>query len=215
MSIKGIIYSPMRVGLVATSRSGSTLFRSYACNMLGLLDSGSWLKHNSYSDIESQDFAKDTHLLKVLPHYISDSPEEVHEVTKNFTSIWLHREDIVAQFLSHVARLRTGVNHVYKAEDRPQIENVSLEATREEFDKFKAKLDCFWNLYRNYHQGEPLISLEYFLANPSDNLAKLSNFFNINSNQVVRVPVPIELGIKYDDKFKNYDEIVEWFQNYE
>tara|TARA_Y100000004_G_scaffold197281_1_gene270837 strand:+ start:1814 stop:2365 length:552 start_codon:yes stop_codon:yes gene_type:complete len=183
--------------------------------MLGLLDSGSWLKHNSYSDIESQDFAKDTHLLKVLPHYISDSPEEVHEVTKNFTSIWLHREDIVAQFLSHVARLRTGVNHVYKAEDRPQIENVSLEATREEFDKFKAKLDCFWNLYRNYHQGEPLISLEYFLANPSDNLAKLSNFFNINSNQVVRVPVPIELGIKYDDKFKNYDEIVEWFRNYE
>ena len=205
----------MRIGLVATSRSGSTLFRSYACNMLGLLDSGSWLKHNSYSDIESQDFEKDIHLLKVLPHYISDSPEEVHEVTKNFTSVWLHREDIVAQFLSHVARLRTGVNHVYKVEDRPQIENLSLEATREEFDMFKSKLDCFWNLYKNYHQGEPLISLEYFLANPTDNLAKLSNFFNINSNQVVDIPIPVELGVAYNDKFKNYDEIIEWFENYE
>ena len=205
----------MRIGLVATSRSGSTLFRSYACNLLGLLDSGSWLKHNSYSDIETQRFTKADHILKVLPHYISDSPEDVHEVTKNFTSVWLHREDIVAQFLSHVARLRTGVNHVYKVEDRPQIENLSLEATREEFDKFKGKLDCFWNLYNNYHQGEPLISLEYFLANPTDNLAKLSNFFDVNSNQVVNIPVPVELGIAYNDKFKNYDEIVEWFANYE
>ena len=205
----------MRIGLVATSRSGSTLFRSYACNLLGLLDSGSWLKHNSYSDIDTQPFSKADHILKVLPHYISDSPEDVHEVTKNFTSVWLHREDIVAQFLSHVARLRTGINHVYKIEDRPQIENLSLEATREEFDRFKGKLDCFWNLYNNYHQGEPLISLEYFLANPTDNLAKLSNFFDVNSNQVVNIPVPVELGIAYNDKFKNYDEIVEWFANYE
>ena len=205
----------MRIGLVATSRSGSTLFRSYACNLLGLLDSGSWLKHNSYSDIDTQPFSKADHILKVLPHYISDSPEDVHEVTKNFTSVWLHREDIVAQFLSHVARLRTGVNHVYKVEDRPQIENLSIEATREEFDRFKGKLDCFWNLYHTYHQGEPLISLEYFLANPTDNLAKLSNFFDVNSNQVVNIPVPVELGIAYNDKFKNYDEIVEWFANYE
>ena len=205
----------MRIGLVATSRSGSTLFRSYACNLLGLLDSGSWLKHNSYSDIDTQPFSKADHILKVLPHYISDSPEDVHEVTKNFTSVWLHREDIVAQFLSHVARLRTGVNHVYKVEDRPQIENLSLEATREEFDRFKGKLYCFWNLYHTYHQGEPLISLEYFLANPTDNLAKLSNFFDVNSNQVVNIPVPVELGIAYNDKFKNYDEIVEWFANYE
>jgi hypothetical protein len=205
----------MRVGLVATSRSGSTLFRSYACNMLGLLDSGSWLKHNSYVDIDNEDFAKKDHLLKILPHYISDSPEDVHEVTKNFTSVWLHREDIVAQFLSHIARLRTGVNHVYKVEDKPQIENLSLEATREEFDRFKGKLDCFWNLYHTYHKGEPLISLEYFLANPTDNLAKLSNFFDISSNQVVNIPVPVELGIVYSDKFKNYDEIVEWFQKYE
>ena len=129
--------------------------------------------------------------------------------------MWLHREDIVAQFLSHVARLRTGVNHVYKVEDRPQIENLSLEATREEFDKFKGKLDCFWNLYNTYHQGEPLISLEYFLANPTDNLAKLSNFFDINSNTVVEIPVPVELGIAYSDKFKNNDEIVELFANYE
>ena len=205
----------MRIGLVATSRSGSTLFRSYACNILGLLDSGSWLKHNSYADIDKQEFASSSHLLKVLPHYISESPEDVHEVTKNFTSIWLHREDIIAQFLSHVARLRTGVNHVYKVEDRPQIENLSLEATREEFDRFKSKLDCFWNLYNNYHKGEPLISLEYFLANPSSNLAKLSNFFNINSNQVVDIPIPVELGVAYNDKFKNYDEIIEWFENYE
>ena len=205
----------MRIGLVATSRSGSTLFRSYACNLLGLLDSGSWLKHNSYSDIDTQPFSKADHILKVLPHYISDSPEDVHEVTKNFTSVWLHREDIVAQFLSHVARLRTGVNHVYKVEDRPQIENLSLEATREEFDRFKGKLDCFWNLYHTYHQGEPLISLEYFLANPTDNLAKLSNFFDVNSNQVVDIPIPVELGVAYNDKFKNYDEIIEWFENYE
>ena len=65
------------------------------------------------------------------------------------------------------------------------------------------------------NKGEPLISLEYFLANPTENLAKLSNFFDINSNQVVDIPVPVELGIAYSDKFKNYDEIVEWFENYE
>ena len=46
-------------------------------------------------------------------------------------------------------------------------------------------------------------------------MAKLANFFNINSNHVVNIPVPVELGIAYSDKFKNYDEIVEWFQKYE
>ena len=44
---------------------------------------------------------------------------------------------------------------------------------------------------------------------------KLSNFFNINSNQVVDIPIPVELGVAYNDKFKNYDEIIEWFENYE
>jgi|TARA_B100001964_G_scaffold241501_1_gene314070 hypothetical protein len=204
----------MRIGLVATSRSGSTLFRSYVCNMLGLMDSGSWLKHNSYANIEETEFAKEHHLLKVLPHYISEQPEEVQEVTKNFTSIWLHREDIVAQFLSHVARLRTGVNHIYKIEDRPKIENLSLKASRQEFSLFKKRLDCFWNTYHQYHAGEPLISLEYFLSDPSTNLAKIANFFEIDSNHVVNIPVPVELAINYEHKFKNYNKIVEWFEDY-
>ena len=97
----------MRIGIVATSRSGSTFFRRYLCNEFGLQDSKSWLKHNLYKDIDTTAFAQKPHLLKILPHYVLEQ-----SIYSDMPCIWLYRKDIVTQFLSHVARLRTKINHI-------------------------------------------------------------------------------------------------------
>ena len=91
----------------------------------------SWLKTNSYSDIEETDFVCGPHVLKVLLHYIPKKDRV--KVLNDFPKIWLYRDDKKRQFLSHVARLRTNVHHAYKEEERPQIQDNSLIATRKEF----------------------------------------------------------------------------------
>ena len=55
-----------RLGLVATSRSGSTYFRRYLCDKYGLHDSASWLKNNPYEKIKEAPFADKHHILKIL-----------------------------------------------------------------------------------------------------------------------------------------------------
>ena len=54
----------MRVGLIATSRSGSTYIRRFLCNTFGLYDPASWLKKNSFKDITLSSFREniDLHL---------------------------------------------------------------------------------------------------------------------------------------------------------
>ena len=129
----------MRIGLVATSRSGSTYFRRFLCNTFGLYDPASWLKKNSYDDIDKENWATQPHILKILPHYL---PEDQHigKMISGFPCIWLYRKDVLSQFLSHITRLRTKVNHIHYESERPDIPDDSLVATKEEFDRFMTKL---------------------------------------------------------------------------
>ena len=204
----------MRIGLVATSRSGSTYFRRYLCNTYNLMDSGSWLKTNSYSDIEETDFVCGPHVLKVLLHYIPKKDRV--KVLNDFPKIWLYRDDKKRQFLSHVARLRTNVHHAYKEEERPQIQDNSLIATRKEFDRFKYKSKEFWELYHKlgFTKNEPLIRFEDFTDDPRSIMLMLQDWFfeEFHGNfEREKLALPLKLEVDYSKKFKNYDEIVEWF----
>ena len=196
-----------RLGIVSTSRSGSTYFRRYLCNHYGLLDSKSWLKHNHYKNIDNEKFAQNPHILKILPHYILDE-----SIYKDVPCIWLHRKDLVTQFMSHVARLRTKINHITDIKDRPNIPDNSLHATFNEFEKFQLKQYEFWMLYEKYGNDEELISYEDFLESPDLVIEKLDKKYyfplqTIKSNLTLTVP----LSILYINKFKNYSEIKEWF----
>ena len=111
----------MRVGLVATSRSGSTYFRRFLCNVFGLYDPGSWLKKNLYDDIEKENWATQPHILKILPHYIPEN-QHIGEMISEFPCIWLYRKDVLSQFLSHITRLRTKVNHIHYKTERNTIQ---------------------------------------------------------------------------------------------
>ena len=115
---------PYRLGLVTTSRSGSTYFRRHLCDKYGLWDSTSWLKFNPYEKIAEAPFAKRHHILKILTHYIPE--EKIYNIIREFDTVWLYRKDTLKQFLSHVARLRTQVNLVYTEEDISSL-NSSIE----------------------------------------------------------------------------------------
>ena len=200
----------MRIGIVATSRSGSTFFRRYLCNEFGLQDSKSWLKHNLYKDIDSTDFAQKPHLLKILPHYILEK-----SIYSDMPCIWLYRKDTVTQFLSHVARLRTKVNHVTNEEDRPSLEPNSLSATYEEFERFSLKIHEFWLLYKEHGipSEEMLIAYEDFLKSADKICEKLNKQYSLKQNEKVNIKITKSLGIDYEKVFNNYEEIKTWFKS--
>ena len=200
----------MRIGIVETSRSGSTFFRRYLCNEFGLQDSKSWLKHNLYKDIDSTDFAQKPHLLKILPHYILEK-----SIYSDMPCIWLYRKDIVTQFLSHVARLRTKVNHVTNEEDRPSLEPNSLSATYEEFERFSLKIHEFWLLYKEHGipSEEMLIAYEDFLKSADKICEKLNKQYSLKQNEKVNIKITKSLGIDYEKVFNNYEEIKTWFKS--
>ena len=199
----------MRIGLVATSRSGSTYFRRFLCNVFGLYDPASWLKKNSYDDIEKENWATQPHILKILPHYI---PEDQHigKILSGFPCIWLYRKDVLSQFLSHITRLRTKVNHIHYESERPNIPDGSLIATREEFDRFMTKLEQFWDIYYTHNHGA-LVQFENFLDDPLTTLADLQEQFGLKTDNTIRTQLTIKMGIDYEKKFKNIDEIKGWF----
>ena len=151
----------MRISLVATSRSGSTYFRRFLCNTFGLYDPGSWLKKNSYDDIGKENWATRPHILKILPHYVPEN-QHIGKMISGFPCIWLYRKDVLSQFLSHITRLRTKVNHIHYESERPDIPNGSLVATKEEFDRFMTKLEQFWDFFYTHNQGA-VIAFENFL----------------------------------------------------
>ena len=153
----------MRIGLIATSRSGSTYFRRFLCNTFGLYDPASWLKKNDYKDIDEQNWATQPHLLKILPHYI---PEDQHfgELISKFPCIWLYRKDVLSQFLSHITRLRTKVNHIHYKHERPDIKDGSLIASKEEYDRFMIKLEQFWDIYYTHIHNGHFESLDHILV---------------------------------------------------
>ena len=200
----------MRLGLIATSRSGSTYFRRFLCNTFGLYDPASWLKKNDYKDIEKENWATQPHLLKILPHYI---PEDQHfgEMISGFPCIWLYRKDVLSQFLSHVTRLRTKVNHIHYENERPDIPDSSLIATKEEFDRFMTKLEQFWDIYYTHNDGA-LIAFETFLDDPLVTLSHLQEQYGLKADNTVRTQLTIKLGIDYEKKFENIEEIKGWFE---
>ena len=200
----------MRIGLIATSRSGSTYFRRFLCNTFGLYDPASWLKKNDYKDIEKENWATQPHLLKILPHYV---PEDQHigEMISGFPCIWLYRKDVLSQFLSHITRLRTKVNHIHYESERPEIEDNSLIATKEEFDRFMTKLEQFWDIYYSHNKGA-LVEFENFLDDPLSTLADLQEQYDLKTNNRVQTQLTIKLGIDYEKKFKNIEEIKGWFE---
>ena len=133
---------PYRLGLVTTSRSGSTYFRRYICHKYGLWDSTSWLKFNPYEKIEEAPFANKHHILKILTHYIPE--DKISNILREFDTVWLYRKDTLKQFLSHVARIRTQINLVYNEEEISSLNNSikdnSLVAKYREYLTFKKRL---------------------------------------------------------------------------
>ena len=126
--------------------------------------------------------------------------------------IWLYRKDILTQFMSHVARLRTKVNHITDIKDRPIIEDNSITATVIEYERFQLKQIEFWQLYEKYGKEELLISYEDFLEQPDLVIEKINTKYkNLYQNEKRYLTQTVSLGIIYRNKFRNFREIKGWF----
>ena len=210
---------PYRLGLVTTSRSGSTYFRRHLCDKYGLWDSTSWLKFNPYEKIAEAPFAKRHHILKILTHYIPE--EKIYNIIREFDTVWFYRKDTLKQFLSHVARIRTRVNLVYTEEDisslNSSIEDNSLVAKYREYLTFKKRLELFWDLYYT-RDGGTLVEYERFVSDPLEVGWEIMEDYNLewigweatSPEDWPKIRMPLGLGIDYEKKFKNIDEIKEW-----
>ena len=208
-----------RLGLVATSRSGSTYFRRYLCDKYGLHDSASWLKHNPYEKIDEAPFAKKHHILKILTHYVPD--HQIDGVILDSEPIWLYRKNMFRQFLSHVYRLITKINLVYKKEEvdflDKNIPDNSLVATTEQYDTFMRRLEKFWDLFYTHNAGS-LIQYEEFVNDPKEVAYDVMEDYNlewimweIDEDVPPKIKLPLKLEINYEKKFKNIDEVRRWF----
>jgi hypothetical protein len=209
---------PYRLGLVTTSRSGSTYFRRYLCDKYGLWDSTSWLKFNPYEKIAEAPFANKHHILKILTHYIPE--EKIYNILTEFDTVWLYRKDTLKQFLSHVARIRTKINLVYNEEEISSLNNSikdnSLVAKYREYLTFKKRLELFWDLYYT-RKGGTLVEYEKFIEDPLDGGWQIMEDYNLEwimwesmEKGWPKIRMPLGLGIDYEKKFKNIDEIKEW-----
>jgi len=213
---------PYRLGLVATSRSGSTYFRRYLCDKYGLHDSASWLKHNPYEKINEAPFAKKHHILKILTHYVPD--DEIDEVISESETVWLYRKNTFKQFLSHVYRLITKINLVYKKEEieflKNSIPNNSIVATTEQYDTFMRRLEKFWDLFYSRNKGT-LVEYEKFVSDPKEVGWEIMEDYNLEwitwesmepeSHGWPDIKIPLKMSIDYENKFKNIEEIRKWF----
>ena len=202
-----------RIGMVSTSRSGCTVFRRAICNVYGLQETNSWLKNNDYKHIEQAPFSNQPHMLKILVHYVPES--KLGFVLNDMPKIWLYRGNMVRQFLSHVTRLYTLVNHVYDETNQPHLEDNSIVATRNQFDTFMYRHKLFWKLWKAYGflKNEPLIKFEDFLAQPQEVVEELQEWCwpQLRFNDPIKIEMPLRIEMDYTTKFSNYDEIVEWF----
>ena len=208
-----------RLGLVATSRSGSTYFRRYLCDKYGLHDSASWLKHNPYEKIDEAPFAKKHHILKILTHYVPD--HQIDGVILDSEPIWLYRKNMFRQFLSHVYRLITKINLVYKKEEveflDKNVPDNSLVATTEQYDTFMRRQEKFWDLFYTHNAGS-LIQYEEFVNDPKEVAYDVMEDYNlewimweIDEDVPPKIKLRLKLEINYEKKFKNIDEVRRWF----
>ena len=210
---------PYRLGLVSTSRSGSTYFRRYLCDTYGLWDSASWLKTNPYEKIAEAPFANKHHILKILTHYLPT--EKIYGVLKEFDTVWLYRKDTLKQFLSHVTRMRTKVNLVYKEEEvsflNNSIKDNSLVAEHSEYITFRNRLEQFWDLFYSSRSGT-LVEYEKFVEDPKEVGWEIMEDYNLewigweatSPEDWPKIRLPLKIGIDYEKKFKNISEIKEW-----
>ena len=210
----------LRIGLVATSRSGSTYIRRYLCGKYGLADSASWLKTNPYEKIREAPFSNQSHILKILTHYVPD--HEIDGVILDTSPLWLYRKNMLRQFLSHVYRLITKTNLVYRQEEidflDENIPDESLVATTEQYDTFMRRLERFWDLFYAHNSGK-LLSYEEFISDPNEVSYDVYEDYNIEASMweeedkpAPKKPrLPLKLDIDYTKKFKNIDEIRGWF----
>ena len=202
-----------RIGMVSTSRSGCTVFRRAICNAYGMEDSNSWLNKNDYKHIEQAPFSRRPHILKILIHYIPES--NLGFILNEMPKIWLWRENTVRQFLSHVARLHTKINHVYSEDGQPRLDDNSVGATRNQFDMFMYRRKLFWKVWKSYGfiKNEPLIKFEDFLEKPNEVIVRLQDWYwqELKLDEPINLPMPQKIKMDYTKKFANYDEILGWF----
>ena len=143
------------------------------------------------------------------------------KVYQEMPCIWLYRKDVLTQFLSHVTRLRTKINHITDIKDRPDIPDNSLIATVPELERFQLKQHEFWMLYEKYgHQeeegvieSEPLISYEDFLDSREKIIEEINNWawWDMYEKEEGHLKLTVPLNIMYRNKFKNYEQIKGWF----
>jgi hypothetical protein len=107
--------------------------------------------------------------------------------------------------------LRTKVNHIHYKHERPDIKDGSLIATKEEYARFMSKLEQFWDNYYTHNQGA-LIAFETFLDDPLSTLADLQEEYGLKADNRVQTLLNIKLGIDYEKKFENIEEIKGWFE---
>jgi hypothetical protein len=178
-----------------------------------MADSNSWLKKNDYKHIEQAPFSDKPHILKILIHYIPES--ELGFILNEMPKIWLYRDDEVRQFLSHVARLHTKINHVYEKSDQPILNDNSISATRNQFDIFMYRKKLFWKVWKAYGflKNEPLIKFEDFLETPTEIIENLQEWYwkQFRFGGPFQIPMPHKIQMDYTEKFANYQEILEWF----
>jgi len=178
-----------------------------------MADSNSWLKKNDYQHIEETPFSNQPHILKILIHYVPES--KLGFVLNDMPKIWLYRDDEVRQFLSHVARLHTKVNHVYESDGQPILDDNSVMATRNQFDIFMYRRKLFWKVWKVYGfiKNEPLIKFEDFLENPTEVVENLEEWYwkQFRFGAPIKFPMPHKIQMDYIEKFANYEEILEWF----
>ena len=72
------------------------------------------------------------------------------------------------------------------------------------------KLEQFWDIFYTHNQGA-LVAFENFLDDPLTTLADLQEQFKLKADNRVRTQLTIKMGIDYEKKFKNIDEIKGWF----
>ena len=217
-----------RIGIVATSRSGSTFVRRKICHVYGLEDSNSWLQKNEYKNIrrfeESYCLPPQPYILKILVNYIPE--KDFDFILNDMSIIWLWRKDVVRQFISHVVRLHTKVNHLFEGDEQPQLDDESITVERGHFDNFVYRQNLFWKAWETYGviKEEPLIKFEDFMTNTEAHIERLqdwnwkSEFYGFNKLRKFafepweRNQLPHKIEMNYKKKFTNYDEILKWFK---
>ena len=73
------------------------------------------------------------------------------------------------------------------------------------------KLEQFWDFYYTHNEGA-LVAFENFLDDPLSTLAHLQEQYGLEVDNTVQTVLTIKMGIDYEKKFENIEEIKGWFE---